>query len=177
MNNNLSSEKSRTKKIIKIALVASGIIVVCGFLYAGYWYYQYVQLFKALETAISEPRTPIPCNGNPASKIEMGRIYATGTDEPSGKFATIGGDIYFVARGIERSAVLDFGNTAIIKIGKTKQDNQTDLYKMIGPLTINENEYNKITLESGNYSIWTSTGTNIEIVSCTPNGVSLLPQK
>ncbi|MFA6076444.1 MAG: hypothetical protein WC778_11510 [Negativicutes bacterium] len=176
MNSNLDNEKSsRTKKTIKIVLVALGTIVVCGFLYAGYWYYQYAQLFKFLETAISEPRTPVPCNGNPASKIEITNPFSvdpTNGEVVPSEFVVAGGDTFVMVKNINSIAVLDLGNTATIRIGHHGQTWKEQDNSIIN-LNVREEEYYKITLDAGQYWIWIDRG-GIEIVSCTPNGVSML---
>jgi hypothetical protein len=139
-------------------------------------------LKKIESSAFSSTKQIIPCNGNPASKIEI----ASPVQKPT-EFTVEKGDYFFVVmKKIEDNAVLSY-RFATIRIGALDQQPQwsgingtqaTDLNdKTIVKLDVGEGVYTKVNLKSGQYWLWANNGSVMEILSCTPNGVSVVPQK
>ena len=160
----------------RIIIVAVSILLATGFL----WHFFADDLFLFIlsrAVPLSEPMPKeqlMPCQGNPASFVELGSPYLT---NPVAEFTTSGGDIYVIARRYEHGILLPEKGGSGIYIGHlnqfpvwNKQTSEiTNVYKKI---IIKEKDYGALTLPAGRYWLWSSSGGDIVIYSCEEGGVS-----
>jgi hypothetical protein len=121
------------------------------------------------------PPSTLPCGEASASTAELGSPYRGG---PTAEFTTSGGTIFVTARRFEHGGVLDpqQGVTAIY-VGRSAtrpswDQQRNTVSNSIATLTVREGDYGKVSVSSGRYWLWTSTGGDILIVSCRRDGVS-----
>lgn len=124
------------------------------------------------EPAASLTPQAVPCEGKPASKVEIARPV----ERPS-EFTATGGDVFIAIKKIGSTAVLEFAPSATILIGFVDQYPQWNVPqdvadKTIIKLQVNEGVYNKVSLKPGRYWLWVDHGINLELLSCSPKGLS-----
>jgi len=165
--------KINTKIIKGIALTAVVAIIAI----IGYSFFQSRKVADGIITEIASPyipQIPHPCNGNPASSVELGFPIM------GGRFAEFNadGEVFVTARKFEHGGLLEReqGST-VIHIGSIANPPSLDsqrgiVYNAIDNLSVREGDYGKITLPSGRYWLWSGIGSDILVVSCNSNGVS-----
>ncbi|MGB2632041.1 MAG: hypothetical protein WBC48_03935, partial [Minisyncoccales bacterium] len=116
-----------------------------------------------------------PCNGAPASQVELGYPYIV--NDKTAEFTTSGGEIYVVARSYEHGILLPSRRATGIYFGyasnppswNSPRNIVSNVYKKI---TVWEKDYGTLTLPAGRYWLWSSAGGDIVVYSCEPDGVS-----
>jgi hypothetical protein len=158
---------------MKKTLIIIGLILLAGI------FFVLIVVGNELRQWFSSPSEPapivVPCDGNPASKIALGRPSRSRT--PS-EFTTQGGKIFFTASGFLHGGVFDpeQGTTGIY-IGSPDNmpvwDPQPDtVSNTLTEFSVPEKEYVSINLDPGRYWLWSSNSVLIELLSCMPDGVS-----
>ncbi len=118
---------------------------------------------------------PLPCGGNPASSVELGYPYV-GTS--TAEFTTSGDPLFVTARYFSHGLLVPEGQgLAGIHVGSSATPPTWDRQRSIISNTIEtvyvkEGEYGTLTLPAGRYWLWSSSGGDIVVFSCTPDGVS-----
>jgi hypothetical protein len=120
------------------------------------------------------PTVSAACDGKPASSVRLGSPYRTGRPAT---FRTNGDPIYLTAHQFEHGGLLDpaTGITAFY-IGPAQTPPSYDertgqVTPATATLLVKEREYGQIQLNAGSYWLWTTTGGDVELISCTPEGV------
>lgn len=164
---------NRKNKIIAAVILIPLVIV-------SLWYFFADDLFLFVLSRVVPPVDPMPkeqlmpCQGNPASFVELGSPYLT---KPVAEFTTAGGEIYVIARRFEHGILLPEKGGSGIYIGHlnqfpvwNKQTSEiTNVYKKI---IIKEKDYGALNLPAGRYWLWSSSGGDIVVYSCEEGGVS-----
>ncbi|HNR81716.1 MAG TPA: hypothetical protein PKK37_04740 [Candidatus Pacearchaeota archaeon] len=162
------------KNKILVAVVSILLAVV------SLWHFFADDLFIFVLSRAVPPGEPMPkeqlmpCDGNPASFVELGSPYLT---NPTAEFATAGGEIYVIARRYEHGILLPNRGGSGIYIGFlnqpptwNKQTSEiTNIYKEI---VIKEKDYGTFDLPAGRYWLWSSSGGDVVVYSCEEGGVS-----
>lgn len=158
--------------------MASGVI---AFLCIATWMFFSFYLIPKLSASFLSPtkttKTQIsPCGESPSSAVNLGSPYRL-SSLPA-EFTTTGGEIFITARRFEHGGIFDpeQGITAIY-IGHAETPPSWDRQRNIvsntlEELTINEGEYGKVTLPAGRYWLWTTTGGDIQLISCRPKAIT-----
>ena len=118
----------------------------------------------------------VPCKGNPGSRISLGNPFRGGRSPA--EFTTDGSEVFIVASNFLHGGILD-SKTGIteVYIGlSTKLPTYDAQHSTVSNTLISifakEDEYSRTTLAPGRYWLWSSNFADIDLVSCTPNGVS-----
>jgi hypothetical protein len=163
-------------KKIKIAATVAAILGLLALI----WFFAADYLFVFILSKIFPPGPPapptqlLPCNGNPASQVELGYPHIGGS---TAEFTTSGNEIYVIARRYEHGILLPSrGGTGIyvgvytaLPVHDSRRSTISNVYQETTAL---EKDYGKLTLPAGRYWLWSSAGGDIVIYSCDPNGVS-----
>ncbi|MFA6076443.1 MAG: hypothetical protein WC778_11505 [Negativicutes bacterium] len=178
MNNTLGNEKSRTKKTIKIVLIVVGIIVVIGALVIGGMFFVLGQMFGSDASTSKIP--VIPCEQNASTTIALG---SPRFGEVPAEFTTTGGIIYVTAHSFNHGCAVFlsevFGSVCPvdINVGDVSVPPTWDSHGSIVPHTIartkfKDGDFGTINLPAGRYWLWEIGGDDIDLTSCSLNGVS-----
>jgi len=164
-----------TKKTKIIVIIASILLAA-----ASFWYFFADDLFLFILSRAVPPAEPMPaeqrmpCDGNPASFVELGSPYLT---KSTAEFTTAGGEIYVIARRYEHGILLPERGGSGIYVGVLNQlpvwDKQTSkIINAYKETIIKEKDYGALTLPAGRYWLWSSSGGDIVVYSCEEGGVS-----
>ena len=165
-----------TKKTKIIVIIASILLAA-----ASFWYFFADDLFLFILSRAVPPAEPMPaeqrmpCDGNPASFVELGSPYLT---KSTAEFTTAGGEIYVIAQRYEHAGIFgSFGGSTAINIGDinilpTYNEKQNIITNATKTISIKEKDYGALTLPAGRYWLWSSSGGDIVVYSCEEGGVS-----
>jgi len=166
---------------IKRALTVSGVIAFLGIaawiVFSFYLAPKLSEKFFSLFSPTKTIQTQLPpCRESPSSAVNLGSPYRL-SSLPA-EFTTTGGEIFITARRFEHGGIFDpeKGITAIY-IGHAETPPSWDRQRNVvsntlEELYINEGEYAKVTLPAGRYWLWTTTGGDIQLISCRPNALT-----
>lgn len=115
---------------------------------------------------------PEPCPDG--TSVELGSPYRPG---PQAKFSTVGGEVWITARAFEHGGIFDpeTGRTGIY-IG-TSSEPLTDhpqsgrVGNAVLKTSVVERSWSKIHIPAGDYRLWSTSGGDVIVRSCEPEGV------
>jgi hypothetical protein len=176
-NQNTELKRFNVKKIVKIVLIIVGIIIVIGALVIGGMFFVLGQMFGSGAPASKIP--VIPCEQNTSTTITLG---SPRFGKVPAEFTTTGGVIYVTAHSFNPGCAvfLDqvFGSICPVDIdvGDVSVPPTWDSYGSIVPHTIariqfKDGYFGTIDLPAGRYWLWEIGGDDIDLTSCSVNGV------
>jgi len=160
--------KTKFKIILALTLII-GLVLWAG------WYICNSGAFRLNLTVPVVGVVSPPCVDNPASSVELGSPYRT---NPTAEFTTSGGTIYVTARRFDHGGLFGSfrGSTAInvgdVAMPPTYNERSGIISNTVEAISVTEGAYGELKLPAGRYWLWSSTGTDILLISCDPNGVS-----
>jgi hypothetical protein len=132
----------------------------------------------APDEPVDPPGAPVsvaakdPCAGKIGSRVRLGNPYRPGSPA---SFSTRGGPIFLTAHFFEHGAMDPAVGITTFYIGPAATPPAWDEPKgvvtpLTASLTVSEGEYGRLNLIEGRYWLWTTTGGDVEVVSCASGG-------
>jgi len=139
----------------KVIVIIASILLAA----ASFWYFFADDLFLFILSRAIPPAEPMPveqrmpCDGNPASFVELGSPYLT---KSTAEFTTAGGEIYVIAQRYEHGILLPERRVTAIYIGHydtpptwdSPKNIVSNIYKKT---SVWEKDYGALTLPAGRY--------------------------
>jgi hypothetical protein len=118
----------------------------------------------------------MPC-GEGASRVELGSPHRGG---PTAVFTTRGGTLYVTARRFESGGAFDPGpgrGVTLVFLGPADRPPTLDeqrgvVTNTLVELTVRQDQFMSFDLPAGRYWLWTSTGGDVVVASCTESALS-----
>lgn len=161
----------------KILIVVSSVLLAVTAL----WYFFADDLFIFVLSRALPPGEPMPkeqlmpCDGNPASFVELGSPYEGGS---IAEFTTSGNELYVIARRFEHAGIFSsFRSSTAVNVGNIDilpkyDEEQNIIINTIKTISIKEKDYGTFDLPAGRYWLWSSSGGDVVVYSCEEGGVS-----
>lgn len=154
------------------------IIIILVLVIYGYFFIK-IFLYPKPSRVDMKEYTPVnykilPCDESKASKVNLDYPYP---EKPPAEFTTKGGDIYIKQRNFPHGGFFNpkvgIGSVYVGLISNPPiwdkiNDNISGVFSKA---VFEESNYGKLNIPPGRYWLW-SRGNGIELISCTPNGLS-----